>query len=487
MSQMRNIKIVFSSVLLSWFVAVFIRFLMPRTLGPEILGHYGTAEALAAIFGTVASWGFGSWISVHFSSQKNEREKTASAALQAQVFMSLFSVLCAVLVSMALSYPPVVLLFIAILALSAATGQVAEAASRMTEAQGSFDKVARIANRTRLVFGGLSACVLGLAFSGFLEPKTAATLVAFFLLCGECVRAVLTFRASGARLLQKPNRSLVVHVVKDSSVLFLLAATPVLFSRVPQILLSKMPSYGSVLSSGALELGILAASMTLTVPLGVLVLGVQRVLVPSFSRAKENGREAFENVFSDGAFLVLIVAGVASAGLIACGNVLVELVFGSAFLEARNVLRVTMLTVVVQYASLLLVSSAIAWRKERVAVVGALVAFPANLGAVLWFFECGTFSTGAEAVVWAALLYELLILAVVHWKMRRVFSVRAEVWKALVYAVGLAALAGVASWASMTWPLGEQILLSLGLGVFVLVTTAGLWAKKILRSVRAFR
>ncbi len=487
MSQLRSFKIVFSSVLISWGIAVFIRFLMPRTLGPDILGNYGAAEALAIMFGTFAAWGFSSWTSVHFAAHKNEQKENATAVLHAQIMQSGLAVCFAMGALALLNYSFQVVIFAIALSISVATQQISETASRIIEAQGHFDKVARIANPVRLTFGGLSAGSLAAAFTGHLAPFSAALLVALFTLFGEVTRAILTIKSANVPIFQKPNAALMRSLFWDSKMLFVLGATPAIFARVPQIVLSKVPSEGSILPTTASELGILSAAMSLTIPLGVLVLGIQRVLVPAFAKAKENGSSAFSETFADGASLILVLAGLGSAVLILCGNSIVEILFGERFLAAKNVLRITLLTVVVQYASLLLVSSAIAWRKEKTATFGALLAFPFNIAALVLFFSFGTFQTGAEGVAWAALLYETIVVIIMYKELKAIFPVSASVLWALAFALTLATVSALASAFSVTLHANQQILFSLFLAFVLTVATAALYGRHALHILKKWK
>jgi O-antigen/teichoic acid export membrane protein len=219
----------------------------------------------------------------------------------------------------------------------------------------------------------------------------------------------------------------------------------------------------------------------------VLVLGIQRVLIPSFSRAKEEGAQSFGRTFSDGSILVMAIVGLASAGLIICGNLVVELLFGAKFLAARGVLRITLLTVVVQYASLLLVSSAVAWRRERTAAVGAFVAFPVNLVVLLVFLKNGTFSSGAEAVAWASLIYEIVIVLVVYYRMRKVFPISRGAFLAFMFAMLLALAAMFESRFSMDLSQKSQILAVFIAGGSAVVITALVLGKSAVRIAKSWQ
>ncbi len=487
MSQLRNFRIVFSSVLLSWGLAIFIRFLMPRTLGPQILGDYGVAEAWAAMLGTVAAWGFATWISVHFASQKKHEARDATAIIHAQIFLGFLSFSVAMVCAILFHYSNTVLVFLATLAISAVATQIAEAASRMNEAAGHFDRVARIANPIRIVFGGTSAISLALAFFGIIHPVVAAASVAISTTLGEILRATLTLKAAEISIFQAPQFSRAGSIAKDSIMLFVVGATPIVFARVPQIILSRVPAAQSLLPNTASEIGMLTASLSLTIPLGVLVLGIQRVLVPAFSRAKEQGAEAFSKAFSDGTILVMAIVGLAASGLIICDNSVVELLFGERFLAARGVLRITLLTVVVQYASLLLVASAVAWRKERIAAIGAFVAFPVNVILLLLFLRHGVFPTGAESVAWSSLIYEVLIVVVVWMRMKNIFKIGRGPIFSFVFALILATISMVISRFTMGLTLEKQIAVVAATGIISLAATAGVFGKSILKIAKSWK
>jgi O-antigen/teichoic acid export membrane protein len=486
MSNLRNFRVVFSSVVLSWGVAVFVRFLMPRTLGPEILGDYGTAEAWAAMLGTVAGWGFAQWISVNFAA-KNAEKSDAVAIVQIHLLFGLLGVVLLPSLAWFLGYGlrPVTLL--ALLSLGVIATQIAESASRLAEAEGRYEQVARIANPLRVSNGLFSASALSCGFFGLITPYMAAVALGIIIGVTEAFRGYRVLRLSNISILGTLQLGRGFLLLKDAMMLFVLGATPVVFSRVPQIILSKVPALGSVVPTGAAELGVLTAALSLTIPLGVLVLGIQRVMVPALARAREGGASHYEEVFSDGATVVMVVVGIAASTLIMSGNLIVTTLFGERFFASRGVLTLTLLTVVVQYGSLLLVSSSVVWRKERVAAYAAFFAFPFNVGLLVFLLRSGLCSSGAEAVAWSALCYELLVLGFVALRLRPHFAIARRAYLAFGWALLLASMVAVVARHTIGYPEVKQLLMIASVGSLSLVLTALLFGKNLLRIVRLWK
>lgn len=445
-NMLKKFRIVFLSVMISWGVAVFVRFLMPRTLGPNVLGYYATAEAYAAISAVFVSWGFGSWISIRLKEVGTDWSKNVQTIFQVQILTAFCVLSASVAIGWVLGETTEVIILLSLLLSGMAGTQIAETATRVVEADERFAAVARISNPLRVITGAISASWLGCVLLFSINPIWGALGVGMSLLTGELVRATLILRLAGISLFVPCNWLSVKNVLRDSFGLFVIASTPVIFGRIPILLLAKVPSYESVLPNSSVEVGIYSAAMSLTFPLGVLVLGIQRVLLPNLSASHHKGREEFSKAFSMGALVVMLFVGLGISLLIMLGNIFVDVLFGYEFRYCKPVLAITMATVVLQYASLLLITGASAWRLEKVAVLASFISFPVNVSFIIIAFHFGIFKTGAYTVAISCLLYEIMVMAILYSKVTNIFTPSFQSKAGFCVAACLTSLAVVVSW-----------------------------------------
>ena len=227
--------------------------------------------------------------------------------------------------------------------------------------------------------------------------------------------------------------------------------------------------------AGRAEVGLYAAAANLA---AIALLGIPLlswVLVPSAARAAAESTEALRSIVSGTLRASLLIAVPVSAVLWLTSEALLTVLFGPAYAPAAAAMRVIAPTVALTYAStvcgLALLQRGRVWLVAGISLAGVLLM--AALNALLITSGVGAPGTGAGALAaaWALLFTEVAVTLVLAWASRELWSEVALVRTATALGVGAASMAVVA-W---VWPgtIGGAVT-ALGVLVTAVIALGGL-------------
>jgi O-antigen/teichoic acid export membrane protein len=314
-----------ASLLVTWSVALAIRFLLPRHLGPEQFGLYSFGESLAVTFFVLATLGIETYV---------EKEIPLRPAHATDFFAGIFALR---LLFGAVLIPAMV----GLLELGGRSGELQRIAalfgvgqlfcvtnatlSALLHARGTVDGLAWTNVFSKLGWG----TGIALALSGGLGLPGAAAAFAVAEAGRTAALWMLCRTHLGLRL--RLSRAAIRDVLARSVPFFLTTLATTLYSRIDLTLVAFLTGnteagwYG--LSSNLSQLGLLFTPL------------IASVLLPLFARARARSTEELQNLLGQALQLIVALATPVSLFLSLGAPEWVGLVGGEAFLPAAASLR----------------------------------------------------------------------------------------------------------------------------------------------------
>jgi len=327
------------SLLATWTVAVAVRFVLPRLLGPEGYGVYNFTEAFATSFFVLASLGIETYVQKEIPVRAEHASDFFGGVLTLRLALgvALFAAMAAILHFG--GRPPQVRLMVYLFAVGQLLFLSNATFSAMLHARGTVDGLSVVTVLAKLLWG-----------AGILAALTSRTgligLAAAFALA-EAVKAAALFSLCRRHLALRLHIDLAQtkRVVISSLPFFVTTLTTTLFSKLDDTLVGFLASDREVGWFGvASNLSQVALLMT---PL------IGSVVLPLFSRVATRSRAELDNVMRRSLEVILMIAIPASLALGLGADVWVRIVGGPDYAPAALALRILAPVFVLTYVAMI--------------------------------------------------------------------------------------------------------------------------------------
>ncbi len=358
-----------SSLLGTWAVALVIRMLLPRFLGPAAFGALQFADAFS-IIAMVTTW---LGVEMYIRKEIPVRPQHASDFLGGTMLTGAgIGVVVLALVLPALSAggkSPDVLLLVAILCGAQLLANQSNTLAAVLHSTSKVDGLAALNIGAKLAWGG------GIAMSFWLGFGVRG--VAVSMLASELLRFLCLLQMTRAQtgLVLRVDRAATQSALVASAPYYVLGVAQTIYARVDVSILSFLANDTEVGWYGAAST-IAGMSMLLS-PL------IAWVILPLLQRAAARSPEELATVSRRGLELVLVVAFPVTLAFFVSAPIIVPLAFGAAYEVASHALRILAPTFVLTYAAivcgLLLVRMDRGWAATGISIASMILAPILNL------------------------------------------------------------------------------------------------------------
>ena len=468
----RNAAKLAASLLLTWSVALVVRVILPRFLGPEVFGQYQFAESFTVMLFLLTNFGVDTYIRTAVSRDGAHASDFVGGVL---VMRAIGSTLLIVGATAALAWvgkPSQVRDLVIVMGVVQAMVLANQLAAAMLQAVGRVDGLAAVNVGAKVLWG--VGILVGLA--GGLGVLS----VAVGLLASEILRALVLWRLSRRHL------GLRLRVDAAATKLVLAASAPFFIKDLAFTASSRMDVGIMSFIANDFEVGWYGVAANIAGLAMLLTPIIASVFLPLSSRAAARSEEDVAILSRRAMHYTLAVAIPVTLGLALGADFLVDRVFGHRFAPSAPTLRVLaptfVLTYVAMLTSLVLMAVGRGWTLTKVALSALVVTPLLHLVLIPWGLErygAGGAGVGAAA---ATVVSELYLAALMAWMVRRFVFDRAGVE---AVAKMLLVTAGVVALHVLLAPLGHWRLVA---DALVYVAAVQLWGavdfRVIVRSVR---
>lgn len=358
----RNAVIVTGSLLVTWSVALLIRLILPRSLGPDEFGQYSFADALAA-----NGFGFiGLGIDTYIQKEIPLRPKHANDFFGGVQVLRLVGSAVVLIATAQLArtghYPPVVVATVLVFGLSQLFITIAASCASLLYASRSVGRLSVL----NIVCKLLWAVVIGVA----LERHAPLWVYAAAAALSEGVRLVVLFHLCrgvlGLRMRIDVKNTIVA--LKESFPFYLTAIGVALYAKIDVAVM------GMLLSDR--EVGFYSAATNISIIAMLMAPLMSWVLTPQIARAAPN-REEFRALMRRSLEWTLAIAVPLGLALGLGADLIMHVVYGSRFDPAIRAMRALSPMFIAVYVSMLcslgLMMTNRAWTVTKVTLLSFVV------------------------------------------------------------------------------------------------------------------
>ena len=357
------------SLVFTWGIALYMRFWLPRHLGPARFGTLSFADAFAATFFIALSLGFDAYIRKEISVRPAHASDFFGGTLVLRVGMSLFIVAAMAISMLAMHRPPEVRRVVYVFALAQFFVTMNATLSALLHASGSVGRMSMLAIATKIVWaaGVLLAIESGVGLPG----------VALAYLASEAIETVVLFRLAVHHL------GLVFRVDARATKAVVLLSLPYYLTAFATTTYGKLDVTLLTLAGSSREVGWYAAASAIASFSLLVTPLIGWVLMPTLARAAARSREELLERLRRSTELILSVAIPAALFVNLTSDLGVRLLFGDAFAPAGLALRILAPTFVVTYMAIVLAITLMMlerpWTLTLVSIGGLAVNVALNL------------------------------------------------------------------------------------------------------------
>ncbi len=357
------------SLVLTWGVALVMRFWLPRRLGPSLFGALSFADAFAATFFVALSLGFDPYIRKEISVRPSHAGDFFGGTFVLRVGMSVLVVAAMTIAMIAMRRPAEVRGVVYVFALTQFFVTTNATLSALLQAKGSVGGMSVLAVATKILWA--AGVVLAVEAGGGL------TGVALAYLASESVETAVLYR------LARRHLGLVFRVDMPATKAVVLLSLPHYVNLIATTAYGKLDVTLLELEGSSREVGWYAAASTIAGFALLVTPLIGWVLMPTLARAAARSREELFVRLRRSMELILSVAVPAALFLVLCSDLAVRVLFGAAFAPAGPALRVLAATFVVTYVAIVFAITLVmldrTWTLALVSVAGLAVNVTLNL------------------------------------------------------------------------------------------------------------
>lgn len=338
-----------ASLLATWSVALGVRLVLPRWLGPEMFGAFQFADSFATTALILTNLGVETYVRKEIATRPAHASEFFGGVLALRIVLSVVVGAAAVVALGAAGKPPLVLMLVCMLALTQAFVIANATFAALLHAVGRVDGLSLLNVGSKVVWG------LGIAVA--LLTHGGVRSIAAALLVSEVLKA--------AFLTAITRRHLTLRVVlRVGPTLAVLAASlPFYLSTLSQTIYERVDITFISFLAGDREAGWYSAAQNLAGMSLLLSPLIWWVLLPLAARARERSEEEFTQLMRRAMEMVLVAAIPVTLFLGLASREIVLGVFGTRFAPAVGSLRLLAPMFVLTYANM--VASSVLVRIER--------------------------------------------------------------------------------------------------------------------------
>ena len=427
----RNAVTLGTSLAITGGIALLVRLLIPRFLGPSAFGELRLAESFAEVLFVVLTFGVDTQLRLEAALDASKARGYLSGLAVLRFGLGAVGIVGIVLLLKAMgSGDRVVTLFI-LLGASQMFLTLNNSYAALEHAAGDVTWLAR----TNFAVKALWAIVMVVVIMQW----TSGLAIALVALSAEVLRfGWFTARGVRRRQLQmRPELWLAAGAA--------LASFPIFVNAVAHNLYARIGIGWLAAESSQFEVGLYGAASSIA---AVALLGMPLlswVLVPAAARASANSDQEGNQMVA-GALRISLLAGVPLAvGLYVGATFCLQTLFGSEYLAAAPALRIMAPTVGLAYVStvcaIALIQRGRTWAVAGVSIAGVAVTAACAAALIPWGVQTLGPGGGAQGAAWAALATEVVVTVVLATLSRAYWLETRLMHTAAALAGGLAAVA----------------------------------------------
>lgn len=440
---LRNTATLGGSLVLTWGIALGVRLLMPRFLGPDSFGPVNFADAFTATFFVALGLG----IDVYIRKEVAVRPGHASdffagvTLVRGLGAVALFAVMQAVLV--ATDRPPEVRALVWVFGLAQLFFSMNQSLAALLHARGTVNELSALNIASKLLWGGLVIATVVLRWPLWGIPGA--------LLVSEAVKTAGSLRLVARHLGLRWRLDLLA--VKAA----VIASLPIYVNSVAHTAYNKLDVSILAVVAGDKEVAWYGASSLLAGMTMLIAPVIGWVLLPLYARARARSEEEYLRVLRRSLELVLVVAVPTTLFMALGAEVWVALLYGPAYAPAATSLRILSPLFVLTYVAIVsgnaLIMSDRAWSMALVSLAGLALNPLLNWLFIPRAMAALALGGGGVGAAWAQLGTEVFVTALMVWLFgRRAFDRRTLL--TLARLAGISAVAVALHWllAPLGWP-----------------------------------
>lgn len=427
----RNALALGTSLAMTTGIALMIRLLVPRFLGPAGFGEFRLAESLAEMLFVILTLGVDMHLRREAAIDSTRARRYLSGLTVLRVGLGGLGIAATVLVLRATGASASLIILFVLIAISQTLLVLNNSYAALEHAAGDVTWLAR----TNL---GMKALWAG-AMLAALFGSTTGLAVAGAGLAIEAVRfAWLTARARARHgLLARPELRLAGGAIAASLPFFLNSVAHNFYARIGTAWL------GAV--SGEVEVGLYGAASNIAT---IALLGMPLlswVLVPSIARAAASSRDQMDRLVAGALRISLFMAVPVALVCYAFASPILGLLFGPEYLPAAPILRILAPTFGLAYVStvcaITLLQDGRAWTVAGISLAGVAVTVVLDATLIPWGARTLGPAGGGQGAAGATLVTEVLVTIVLGGLSHRSWREPALIRTAAALAGGVAAIA----------------------------------------------
>lgn len=378
------------SLLGTWAVALVIRMMLPRFLGPASFGALQFADAFSVVAMIVTWLGVETYIRKEIPTRPTHASDFLGGTMLVALVLAVATMGVALPALSAAGKPPDVLVLVAILCGAQFLANQNNTLSAVLHSTGKIDGLALLNIGAKVAWGGgiLASFWLGFGVRGVALSMALAEVLRLGILLH------LTRSLAGVEL--RVDRQATIAVLRASAPYYFLGLAQTIYARIDISILSFL--------SNDTEVGWYGAAATIAGISLLLSPLIQWVILPLTQRAAARSAEELALVSRRALELILVCAFPVTLAFFVSAPIIVPLAFGEAYTVASHALQILAPTFVLTYAAIvcgsLLVRMGRGWVATGISVAGMVLAPVLNLLIVPRFqahFGAGGAGMGAAA------------------------------------------------------------------------------------------
>lgn len=347
--SVRNAVKLGASLLASWAVALAVRIVLPRQLGPALFGAFQFADAFTATIFVLASFGIETYVRKEVSARRGHASEFFGGTLVLRVALSAVVMVVAIAALAAAGKPVEVQRLVLLLGIAQILVNINGTYAALLHAAGNVDglSVLNVASKAAWGIGIVVVLALGGGVRG----------VALTLLLSEVGRTI------GLAVLARRHLDLRFDINLGATGAVLLASLPFYVGQLAQTANAKIDISIMAFITSDVEVGWYGAASNLAGMSMLLSPLIGWVLLPLTSRAAARSDEELTLVTRRSMEMILVAAIPVTLLLGLGADVIVRTMFGAAYAPAVNSLRIMAPMFVFTYVAI--VSASVLVRLER--------------------------------------------------------------------------------------------------------------------------
>lgn len=424
----RNALALGTSLALTTGIALMVRLIVPRFLGPAAFGEFRLAESFAEMLFVVLTFGVDMHLRREAAVDASRARQYLSGLTTLRLGLAGLGIAAAVVLLRATGATDSLVTLFTLIAVAQTLLVLNNSYAALEHATGDVTWLARTNLGLKVLWAGaMVAALLGLA-TGFAVAAAGLAI--------EAVRfAWFTARARARHgLLARPDVRLAIGAILASLPFFLNSVAHNFYARIG------IGWLGAV--SGDVQVGLYGAASNIAT---VALLGMPLlswVLVPSAARAAADSRDEMDRLVAGALRISLLMAVPVALVCHVFAAPILALLFGPEYLPAAPILRILAPTFGLAYVSTIcaiaLLQDGRAWTVAGISIAGVAVTLALSATLIPWGARALGTAGGGQGAAWATLITEVVVTIILAGLAHRSWRNASLLRTAAALAVGVA-------------------------------------------------